>query len=402
MKRIFPIWITLIFSVCANAQIELVAKRLNQLQMNVPLSYNTQVGDAIDHLLLNDQSKTAIIIGKSAVYLKQIEDTFTSYGLPTELRFLAPALSEYSNWKVSEDGGSGIWQMRYLTAKRFGLNISSYVDERRDVSKSTSAAAQYFTELHKIYGDWLLTIAAFCSDEVEINKAIRMAGGKKDYWELQEFLPTRFQQIVPNFIASVYVHSYYQMHNLEPIELKPINTEAVLIERWTTIYQISKALEMNFDTLKDLNAIYKKQVIPHTNKVYHLNIPFEKVGLFYSLGDSIYTFSIISEEEELNQPHQNTVQVAEMQEPQGRSKSNSSKSSTKTLYYTVKKGDFLGRIADLYDVNISDLRRWNGVRGDRLSINQRIKILVSSSMYSKYSKINSLSAYQKQQLINKD
>lgn len=383
------------------AQSGLVAKRLDKVQMTIPLSYNAYVENSINSALLNTHNSTSIVLGKSTVYLKQIEDSFSRNKLPIELRFLMPALSKYDNWLVSEDGGSGFWQMRYLVAKKYGLNISSYVDERREMFAATSASIKYLKELHLIYGDWLLVVAAFYADEVEVNKAIRMAGGKKDYWEIHRFLPVRYQNAVPDFIASVYIHSYYQMHNITPEAFKPALVESVPVTQWTTIFQISRALQMNYDSLKNLNPIYKKQVIPHTQKKYYINIPFEKVGRFYQLGDSVYTYGIMSKEDTVAEP-KITIQTPIVQEPEVKPEPKENSSSQKLLYYTVKKGDFLGRIADLYDVNISEVRRWNNIKGDRININQRIKIYVPANEYAKYSKINSMSAYKKQQIIDKD
>jgi len=399
INRLYIVLFILLNSLWASAQKNAVHTRLDRVQMTVPLTYNEYVEGAINRYLRNSQNETAILLGKSELHLGELEDSFKGNKLPLELRYLASALSSYDNWLVSDDGGSGIWQMRYLTAKQYGLNISSYVDERRDISKSTSVSIAYLKELYKIYGDWQLTIAAFYSDEVEVNKAIRMAGGEKSYWKIHPFLPNRFQRVVPEFIASVYIHSFYQMHNITPVKVDVVPAEKVEIQQWTTIYQVSRALEMDFDQLKDMNAIYKKQVIPHTNRVYYLSIPFEKVQRFYTLGDSVYTFGVMSIEEAEKQPEQGEIAQPQVTEPEA---SSAATTSSRTLYYTVKKGDYLGKIADLYDVNISDLRRWNGIKGDRININQRLKIHVSSGKYDRYSKINSMSAYQKQQLINKD
>lgn len=398
IKSTVTVVIGLVAANLVYAQSGVIAKRLDKINSVVALDYNAHVETAINKLILNEQESTSKLIGLSIQLLPAIEDSFVRNGLPTELRFLAPALSRYDQWLVSEDGGSGIWQLRYLIAKQYGINISSYIDDRRDVEKSTAAAIKYLKDLHKIYGDWLLTIAAFCADEVEVNKAIRMAGNR-NYWEIHRFLPARFQQAVPGLIASVYMHSYYQMHNIIPVKPEEEGTERVQITQWTTIYQISQALEVDYEKLKNINAVYKKQVIPNTQKEYYINIPFEKVGRFYSLGDSVYTFGKMAGKDSVSDPNSPKVQTPVVQEPESKP---SVESAEKALYYTVKKGDYLGRIADLYDVNISDLRRWNGIRGDNINVNQRLKIVVSSKDYDKYSKINGMSAYQKQQLIDKD
>ncbi|MBI1307813.1 MAG: LysM peptidoglycan-binding domain-containing protein [Bacteroidetes bacterium] len=391
------------FAFLSFSQTGVVAKRLDKITQSIPLTYNAYVEEAINTLLLNDQNKTSEILGKSGLYVRELEDSLRVHHLPVELKYLPASLSSYNNWLVSDDGGSGYWQLRYLTAKRYAINISSYVDERRDFKMATQVAINYLSDLHKIYQDWLLTIAAFYGDETEVNKAIRLAGGSKNYWDIHRFLPARFQATVPNYIASVYIHSYYQLHNLTPVKYNPPGLEKVPILQWTTIYQLSKALEIDFDTLKDLNAIYKKQVIPHTQKTYYLLLPFDKVGRFYQLGDSVYSYGEITEKDTVEEPEEApVVQRPEVQEPELSASNKHTASSTKLLYYTVKKGDYLGKIADLYDVNISDIRRWNEIKGDKINVNQRLKIYVPAAKYDQYSGINAMSSYQKQQIINKD
>ncbi|MCB0733568.1 MAG: LysM peptidoglycan-binding domain-containing protein [Bacteroidetes bacterium] len=400
MKNALSFLVLLVMASSGYSQSGLFAKRLAKLPSTIPFTANDFVDEAIQNLVRNDSNSTSKLLGWSALLTPMIEDSLKAYKLPVELKYLPAAMSRYDQWKVSDDGGSGIWQMRYLTAKEYGLHLSSYVDERRDEKRATSAALRHLTDLKRLYTDWRLIMVAFYSGEVEVNKAIRKAG-TTDYWKVHEVLPVRYQSIVPNFIASVYIHHYATDHSIKTIKIERIGVESVPITQWTTIFQMSRALEVNFDSLKNLNPIYKKQVIPHTERTYYLNVPFEKVGRFYSLGDSVYTYQVLSKKDSANEPKPSlemdrpTTQEPEMSPAP-------STSTQKVLYYTVKKGDYLGKIADLYDVRISDVRRWNNIRGDQINVNQRIKIYVSASDYDKYSKINGMSGYQKDQLIRKD
>ncbi|MFT4522619.1 MAG: membrane-bound lytic murein transglycosylase D [Bacteroidia bacterium] len=406
MMKYFTLGWFLVLPFLTMGQSGVIATRLSRIDAKIPMSYNGHVETQINGYLRN-VSQTEIMLGQSAVYLKAVEDSLKANKLPLELKFLMPSLSNYDAWKISEEGGSGYWQMRYIIARRYGLKISSYVDERRDYLAATSAAIQYLKALHKIYGDWLPAIAAFECDEVEVNKAMRMAGGQKNYWEFSQFLPARCQNVVPKFIASVYIHSYYDMHSLHPKMYKPVALSKVEIKQWTTIYQLSQALDMSYDSLKNFNPIFKRQVIPNSGTPYFISIPTSKLNRFNSLGDSVYTYKaytasdvIVNTEpiEEVNLP-----QVHEPVQPETRvAPSNTKESGDKMLYYTVKKGDFLGKIADLYDVGISDVRRWNNIKGDRIDINQRLKIYVDAGNYDTYSKYNSYSAYQKQKVIDQD
>ncbi|MFT5511765.1 MAG: membrane-bound lytic murein transglycosylase D [Bacteroidia bacterium] len=396
---------TLLLTTCillsglVKAQSGITATRLAKINSPIELSYNGYVEEAIGELTANKDNKTSQILGKSAAYLAEIEDSLEAHQLPQELQYLIPALSQYDNWKVSDDGGSGYWQLRYVMAKRYGLKISSYIDERRDHRKATSAAVLYFETLYEEFGDWHAVIAAFVGDKVEVTKAIRMAGGKTDYWEYHRFLPMKYQFAVPSFIAQMYVHSYYAEHNLTPENIVIPNLEIVQIDKWVTLYQLSKALEVKYDDLKEYNAIYKKQVIPNTDKVYDVKIPFESVGRFYELGDSIYNYQSHAVTPGTVEP-QATPDTPSVKEPAVIKPP--TQSGPRLMYYTVRKGDYLGRIADLYDVRLSDMRKWNKIKGDQINVNQRLKIYKPASQYTQYNKINSMSTYQKNLLINKD
>lgn len=389
----------MVWSLSVLAQSGVTATRLANINSKIELSYNGYVQQAISDLVENKENKTAELLGKSAIYLPEIEDSLEAHKLPHELQYLIPAVSQYNNWKVSDDGGSGYWQLRYVTAKRYGLKISSYIDERRDYRKATSAAIPYFKHLYEELGDWHAVIAAFVGDKVEVTKAIRMAGGKTDYWEYHRFLPMKYQYAVPSFIAEMYMHSYYESHSILPDNIENPKLESVDIDQWVTIYQLSKALELDYDKLKDYNAIYKKQVIPNTDKVYRLQIPFASVARFYELGDSIYTYQSHAVEDGKVEP-KIVKDTPVVEEPAVVAPP--TQSGPRLMYYTVRKGDYLGRIADLYDVRISDVRKWNKIKGDQINVNQRLKIYKPASQYTQYNKINSMSTYQKNQLINKD
>jgi len=397
--RLVIVGVYMVWSMSVAAQSGVTATRLAKINSNIALSYNGYVQQAITDLVENKDNKTAELLGKSALYLPEIEDSLEAHKLPQELQYLVPAISQYDNWKVSDDGGSGYWQLRYVMAKRYGLKISSYIDERRDYRKATSAAIPYFKQLYEELGDWHAVIAAFVGDKVEVTKAIRMAGGKTDYWEYHRFLPVKYQFAVPSFIAEMYIHSYYEAHGIMPENIESPKLESVEIDQWVTIYQLSKAIDVDFQNLKDYNAIYKKQVIPNTDKVYVIQIPFESVGRFYELGDSIYTYQSHAVADGKVEPKivndTPTVEEPAVVSPPAQT-------GPRLMYYTVRKGDYLGRIADLYDVRISDVRKWNKIKGDQINVNQRLKIYKPASQYNQYNKINSMSTYQKNQLIKKD
>ena len=133
-------------------------------------------------------------------------------------------------------------------------------------------------------------------------------------------------------------------------------------------------------------------------------IPTDKVDLFNELGDSIYRVQTHAGANSDNQPKPPTVNQPRMVGPSGTTTTTTTTTSNgnKVLYYTVRSGDYLGRIADLYDVGVSDVRRWNNLRGDRINVNQRLKIYKPASVYSRYAAINRMSSAEQNRLLRKD
>lgn len=133
-----------------------------------------------------------------------IDNVMLGYNLPRELKYLAVIESQLKNNAVSWAGAVGPWQFMPETARRYGLQVNQYYDERRDFVRSTQAAARYLNTLYNMYGDWLLVIAAYNGGPGNVNSAIRRSGST-DFWKLQYFLPTESRNHVKKFIATHYI-----------------------------------------------------------------------------------------------------------------------------------------------------------------------------------------------------
>jgi len=203
---------------------ELVRSRMNVLDKNTPfdLTYNGTVQGFIDLYAVRRRDITTKVLGMSQLYFPMIEEKLAKHGIPLEMKYLAIVESALNPSAISRAGAGGLWQFMVATGKMYNLDVTSYQDERFDAYKSTEAACLYLKFLYKTFGNWELALAAYNSGPGNVNKAIRRSGGKKDFWEIKEFLPKETQGYVPAFIAVAYVMNHAAEYNLYP--QKPLIT----------------------------------------------------------------------------------------------------------------------------------------------------------------------------------
>jgi membrane-bound lytic murein transglycosylase D len=172
-------------------------KRLSKINSIINLPYNNIIRNHIHVYTVQKRKKFCAVLGVMDYYLPMIEDIFDSYGLPSELKYMAVIESALNPNAVSRMGATGLWQFMFSTGKMYGLTINSIVDERRDPVKATHAAAKYLKDLYSIFNDWTLVIAAYNCGPGNVNKAIRRSGNKKDYWDIYYRLPRETRGYLP-------------------------------------------------------------------------------------------------------------------------------------------------------------------------------------------------------------
>lgn len=381
----------------------LYISRLKKVPALFPLSYNDKVKAWIELYTFKNR-RTPHLIGMSDYYFPIFEEILDRYGLPVELKYL-PVIESALNPKAkSRAGAVGLWQFLYSTGKMYGLEINSYVDERKDPLKSSHAAANFLKDMYEMYGDWALVIAGYNCGPGNVNKAIRRAGGERDFWKIYPYLPRETRGYVPAFIGALYAMTYYKEHNITPV--KPdmnIFTDTVMIKEKVHLMQIAEVMGIEYEELQALNPQYRKNIIPGHARAYPLRLPVMKTGNFIALQDSVYAYkdSIFfgNRRVVVNPPRYKRSRYGSYS--YGTSKSSYSPPSTsgkKKLSYTVKSGDTFGFIAGWYDVRVSDLKHWNNRRSNRLNIGDKLTVWVPIKKYDHYKRINLLSFQQKQGL----
>lgn len=338
--------------------------RLSRMPVIIEMPYNEIVRKFIDMYATRLRDQVAFMLSACNFYMPIFEKALDAYDLPLELKYLPIIESALNPSAVSRTGAAGLWQFMLQTGKLYGLESNSLVDERRDPIKATWAAARYLKDLYDIYNDWNLVIAAYNCGPGTINKVIRRAGGKTDYWVIYNYLPRETRGYVPAFIAANYIMSYYCKHNICPMETNiPAATDTIQVSRNLHFEQIVDICHVPMDELKSLNPQYKRSIIPGDSKPQTLRLPMNAISTFIDNQDTIYNHR----QAELFK-NRRTVVVAS---------SSASKNVTgngKPIIYKIKKGDTLGGIAQRYGVSVSKLMSWNGLTGNKIREGKTLKI----------------------------
>lgn len=324
----------------------------------IPLNYNTTVKQFVEFFAYRRRALMASCIANSQIYFPVIEEILDRKGLPLELKYLPVVESAFNPVAVSRAGATGLWQLMYGTGAQLGLNINSYIDERRDPVKATEAAADYLKKLYDFYGDWQLVLAAYNSGPGTVNKAIARAGGAKNFWAICNYLPAETRSYVPTYIAIAYVMSYYQDYKLVSAEPKRelYAVDTVLISAKVSLKHISEVLGIPVDELQFLNPSVKAGVIPYTEKGFGLNLPINYFALFEARQNDIMNDS--------SQMFQNAVPLMT--------------ATTKTIWYKVKSHETMAKIAAKYGLAESTIRKWNKLKNNYVYAGQKLKLVITT------------------------
>ncbi|GFZ41762.1 lytic transglycosylase domain-containing protein [Bacteroides nordii] len=343
--------------------------RLSRIPAIMEMPYNEIVRKFIDMYAGRLRNQVSFMLSACNFYMPIFEEALDAYNLPLELKYLPIIESALNPSAVSRVGASGLWQFMLATGKMYGLESNSLVDERRDPIKATWAAARYLKELYAIYGDWNLVIAAYNCGPGTINKAIRRANGKTDYWEIYNFLPKETRGYVPAFIAANYVMTYYCDHNICPMETNiPASTDTVQVNKNLHFEQIADICGVSIDQIKSLNPQYKKNIIPGDSKSYTLRLPQSHISVFIDQQDTIYAHRA----DELFR-NRKTIAINDNTPPSStRTKASVGKGTL--TYHKIRSGETLGSIAAKYGVRIKDIQSWNGLRNTKIAAGKQLKI----------------------------
>ena len=311
----------------------------------INMTANRVVERAINDHLQNRQTLLKIWIERSHTYFPMIEEIFAEEEVPDELKYLALGESSLRPTVRSSAGAVGMWQFMYGTARASGLEINTYVDERRDPEKATRAAARHFKELYESYnGNWEMVLAGYNCSYRCITRAARRAGksieDNPSYWEIYPFLPRETRGFVPKFIAAALIVSNPEMYGIQAEDFgQEIAYDIVEINGMLSVEAAAMLTGTDIATIRALNPELLKASLPDQAEPYALRIPLGTFDRFVRAFDNL--------------PVEEKVSPSE---------------------YIIVRGDTLDRIARSFETSVDELKAVNGIRGHLIHPGQKLLI----------------------------
>ena len=330
-------------------------------------------------------------------YRDMIRRVLTEEGLPTDLMYLAQAESAFQPQALSRAGARGLWQFMAYRGKQYGLEHSWWVDERQDPEKATRAAARHLRDLYGMFGDWYLVMAAYDSGPGAVQHAIERTG-YADFWELYKAnaLPQETRNYVPIILALTLISKDPARYGIEFIPDEPLRVDRVQPGHPVDLRLVSETIDVDVDTLRLLNPQLLRLVTP-TDARFVLQIPagrkeeFE-TGMAQIPPENWVTWHRhrVEEGETLSSiARRYRITVASLAQANGLEAQARPETDTKLIIPTVaqpqptlgalvryraRRGDTVESVADQFNVTVTELKKWNGMRSNRLAAGMRLKI----------------------------
>ena len=330
-------------------------------------------------------------------YRSMIQRVLREEGLPEDLIFMAQAESAFQPQAVSKAGARGLWQFMSWDGRQYGLQKSWWVDDRQDPEKETRAAAQHLRDLYDQFGDWYLVMAAYDSGPAGVQRAIERTG-YADFWELykRNVLPKETKNYVPIILALTLISKDPARYGVHVDPEPPVQADTVKPGHPIDLRLVAETIDSDLDTLRALNPQLLRLVTP-TDPEFVLRLPEGTAERFYAEIAAIPPEKWVSwrrhrveEGETLSaiarRYHVTSAVIADANGIAAHAplevgskliipvSARSEPAFGKLIRYRARRGDTVESIADEFDVTVAELRRWNGLRGNRVARGARLKI----------------------------
>ena len=366
----------------------------------VPLIINDAVAKNLRYFQEGIADRFQSYLDRFHHYKEVVEPIFREFGLPPELMYLSLVESGFNPRAFSRARASGPWQFMKATGRMYKLNVSWYVDERRDPIKSTVAAAHHLRDLYDRFGSWPLALAAYNAGSGKVSRAIRKTG-TRDFWKIRRtwYIRRETKEYVPRFIAATLIAKNPTAYGFLAPEGDRHEFEEVLIGKPVQLSAITKQTGISFEELKRLNPELRRNIVPRSKGPgYHLKVPLGMASLvathhatlpvwtqppppptqWYRVrrGDSLSVVARrfrmkVRQLKDMNNLSSNLIRVGTRLRVRG---SDEDYADDQITWYRVRYGDSLGKIATRFRTSVSQLKRLNNLSTHLIYPGNRLRV----------------------------
>ena len=387
--------------------LEYVEERVEIIPGHIPITYNQKVASIIKFFQNEGRSSFQKWLNRMSRYKPIILPILEEEGVPPELFYLAMIESGLNPKAYSYAHASGVWQFISSTGKIYGLKKTWWVDERRDIEKATHAAARLLKDLHNEFDDWYLAFAAYNCGSTRVRKTIKRQG-TNDYWKLTR-LPPQTRNYVANIMAAIFISNNPAKYGFSLVKEKKMEWNIVEIDKAVSLQVISECAKLDPIILQNYNPELKQGTIPpiEKGKPYAFKMPINASPEFDSLfaeveiekfqevlflehkvkrGESLWLIARKYDVRIKDIVAVNKLAKAKYIRPGQRLQipaegydlhrklALTNSAGPKQVYHTVRSGDTLSGIAMSYRTSVGKIKKWNGLRSDRIYPGQKLKI----------------------------
>ena len=328
---------------------------VEQMGTTIPFRYDASVITQIQYMKHPNSSFLTKASSRKNLYFRVFEEVLDKKGMPDEIKYLSIVESLLSTNAVSWCGATGLWQFMPATGRMMDLAIDANLDERKDIYKSTEKACDYLLSMYNIYHDWLLALSAYNGGPGNVNKAIRLSGGKRTFWEVRRWLPKETQNYVPKFLATAFLMTFSPPDEENDNILMAHETLVpVYLCCEVDMKYVCALVNVSESEQIEWNSVYKNGFIPENIENKKVVLPYKKAMQLAEWQDSVYYISS-------NAFHREKYIRVE----------------SVLNYHVVAKGQSLTQIAAKYSVSVANLKRWNNLKSVKVKAGRKLRVFKS-------------------------